>query len=198
VEIHHGDGSDWNTAHCIDAKTGVQCAVLDMQVEEVEFTRQMYCLGIYYKWAMLAPETNFSTYPINKFIEWDYPNIYQREKRDASTNELLEKKLGYSTNKATRPNLITGLVEVTEEHIETINDIPTLKEMLVFIRNPDKNGRQEAMVGEHDDHIFGLGIAWDVKDQVTFEQDIVITNKYDEFDLEDEWDNDGYDTEGLW
>ena len=192
-----GDGSDWNSAHVLDAKTGNQCAVLDMQIDEVEWTKQYYCLGIYYKWAMLAPETNFSTYCINKLIEWEYPNIYQREKRDASTNELLEKKLGYNTNKITRPNLITGLVEVTQEHLDTINDIPTLKEMLVFIRNPDKKGRPEAMEGEHDDHIMALGIGWDVKDQVTFEQEIIVPNTYDEFDLDDEWENDGYEIEVI-
>jgi hypothetical protein len=50
----------------IDAKSLEQVATLTMQTDEGLYARQMYCLGMYYEWAMVAIETNYSTYPQKK------------------------------------------------------------------------------------------------------------------------------------
>ena len=61
-----GEGSDYFTAHVIDNITGKQVAVLRRQFDEVEYTRQIYCLGLYYNEALVGIEANFSTYPIKE------------------------------------------------------------------------------------------------------------------------------------
>ena len=59
-----GEGSDYFTGHCLDAKTGEQVAVLQHQFDADQYTRQMYCLGRYYKDALIGIEANFDSYPI--------------------------------------------------------------------------------------------------------------------------------------
>lgn len=61
-----GEGSDYFTAHVMDNITGSQVAVLRREFDEVEYTRQMYCLGMYYNYSLIGIEANFSTYPIKE------------------------------------------------------------------------------------------------------------------------------------
>ena len=44
-----GEGSDYYTGYVIDAKTGEQVASLRHEYDADLYTRQMYCLGKYYK-----------------------------------------------------------------------------------------------------------------------------------------------------
>ena len=49
-----GDGSDFFTGHVLDARTGVQVAVLKHQFDADQYSKQMYCLGKYYKDALIG------------------------------------------------------------------------------------------------------------------------------------------------
>ena len=53
--------------------------------------------------------------------------------------------------------------EVFRDNIDWINDLDTLREALVFIVN--EKGRAEAQIGEHDDLIMGLAIAYYIRTQ---------------------------------
>ena len=68
-----GEGSDWFTAHVIDNSTGEQAASLRRRFSEPEYVRQVYALGRHYNDALVALETNFSTYPVMKLAELGYP-----------------------------------------------------------------------------------------------------------------------------
>ncbi|MEG2421238.1 MAG: PBSX family phage terminase large subunit, partial [Oscillospiraceae bacterium] len=118
--------------------------------------RQMYCLGIYYNKALLAIETNFSTFPVQELSRLGYPNLYNREVPDTYTGKL-KKSYGFQTNAQTRPVLVAEFVEMAREAIETICDRETLGEMLTFVRN--EKGRPEAESGKHDDLVMAYGIA---------------------------------------
>ncbi len=176
-----GDGSDWFTGHVLDAKTGVQVAKLKHQFDADQYTRQMYCLGAYYKWALIGIEANFDTYPIRELQRLGYPNQYIRETLDKYTGKM-EKRFGFKTTPLTRPTIISRLIEIVREHTERINDKETLEELLVITKN--EKGRIEAPAGCHDDDMMGLSIAYEIKEQVDFSQDVITTPSQHQFSTE--------------
>ena len=160
-----GEGSDFFTGHVLDAKTGVQVAVLKHQFDADQYTRQMYCLGRYYKDALIGIEANFDSYPIMELQRLGYPKQYTREAQDTYTCKT-EKRFGFKTTSLTRPTIISKLIEIVREHCDTINDKDTLEELLTIIRN--EKGRIEAPQGGHDDMMMGLAIAHHIREQVVF------------------------------
>ena len=109
-----GEGSDYFTAHVINNITGEQVAVLKQQYDEIEYVKQIYCLGMFYNKALLAPECNFSTYPIQKLIELNYPNMYVRKKEDTYITKH-EKAFGFRTTSITRPLILANLQEIVKD-----------------------------------------------------------------------------------
>lgn len=176
-----GEGSDYFTGHILDAKTGNQVAVLRHQFDADQYTRQMYCLGKYYKDALIGIEANFDSYPIMELQRLGYLKQYTREAQDTYTGKT-EKRFGFKTTALTRPTIISKLIEIVREHCSTINDQETLEELLTIVRN--EKGRIEAPQGGHDDMMMGLAIAHHIRDQV------VIINEpievYPHFNFDDE------------
>ena len=160
-----GEGSDYFTAHVLDAKTGEQVAHMKHQFDADQYTRQMYCLGKYYKDALIGIEANFDSYPIRELQRIGYNNQYVREAQDTYTGKT-EKRFGFKTTSLTRPTIISRLVEIVREHTDTINDKDTLEELLTIVRN--EKGRIEAPEGGHDDDMMGLAIAHEIREQVVF------------------------------
>lgn len=160
-----GEGSDNFTGQILDNTTGEQVAVLLHQFDEDLYAKQMYCLGKHYNWALLSPETNYSTYPIKELERLHYPKMYVRQREDDFTHKIVP-AYGFQTTKLTRPIIIAALVKVVRENIELINDRKTLEEMLTFVRN--EKGRPEAQNGAHDDLIMGLAIAHYIRPQQSF------------------------------
>ena len=157
-----GEGSDWFTAHVIDNVTGEQAASLRRQYSEPEYVRQVFALGTYYNHALIALETNFSTYPVMKLSELGYPNQYTREREDTYTRQL-RRSYGFRTDRITRPRAIANLVEVFSLHPEWFHDRELLGEMLSFCYNEDH--RPEALAGRHDDLVMAAAIAYAARHQ---------------------------------
>lgn len=165
-----GEGSDWFTGHVLDVKTGEQVAKLRHQTDSDLYTRQIYCLGLFYKEALIGIESNFDSFPIRELERLGYKNQYVREKTDEYTKKK-EKKFGFRTTTITRPLILSNLVKIVREEINTINDNNTLMEMLTFIKN--EKGRAEAQQGAHDDDVMGLAIAHEIRTQVIISQKII-------------------------
>lgn len=160
-----GEGSDFFTGHVLNAKTGEQVAVLRQQFDSDMYAKQMYCLGKYYKDALIGIEANFDSFPIMELQRLGYPKQYVREAQDTYTGKT-EKRFGFKTTSLTRPTIISKLIEIVREHCNTINDTDTLEELLTIIRN--EKGRIEAPEGGHDDMMMGLAIAHHIREQVVF------------------------------
>ena len=176
-----GEGSDSFTGHVLDARTGIQVAVLKHQFDEDQYAKQIYCLGMYYKKALVSIETNFSTFPVRELQRLEYPNIYVREDVDVYTNKPT-KHFGFKTTMLTRPTILSALIEVVRDHIETINDLDTMEELLTIIRN--EKGKIEAPEGGHDDQMMGLAIAHHARSQVVFETETIYVHPQYRFDKE--------------
>ena len=170
-----GEGSDYFTGHILNNVNGKQVAVLKQEYDEIEYTRQMYCLGIYYNTALIGIEANYTTYPIEELERLKYPKQYVREKEDTFTGKI-NKAYGFKTTAISRPRILGQLQTIYKEEIDKIIDIDTLQEGLTFIRN--EKGRPEAQVGYHDDLTMALAIAYDIRPQ----QDMAI--KVNEHELE--------------
>lgn len=165
----------------IDAKTLEQVATLEMQTDEDLYAKQMYCLGMYYKWALMSIETNYSTYPQKKLEELSYPNFYIREVVDRYDKSITH-QYGFNTNKKTKPLILSNLVELVREHTEIFNSAKTLREMLVFVRKD--NGKQEAEEGYHDDKVMSMAIAQNAVSQVDFTEEPITIEQI--FNFKDE------------
>lgn len=171
-----GEGSNNFTGVAIDNVNDNIVAVLKHEKDETYYTRQIYCLGIYYNTALVGLETNYSTYPTKMLAEeYEYPNLYVREKVDDYTNKL-EKSFGFETNKKTRPLILAELQRIFSENIEQISDVEILKEGVTFVKN--EKGRPEAQEGSHDDLIMGTAIAYHIKSQ----QSNVVQIEEDQFE----------------
>lgn len=180
-----GEGSDYFTGHVLEAKTREQVAVLKHKLDADLYTRQMYCLGKYYQYkglngktedALIGIEANFDSFPIRELQRLGYENQYVREKIDEYTHKN-EKRFGFRTTSITRPTILSFLIGLVREHVETINDKDTLEELLTIIRN--EKGRIEAPEGGHDDQMMGLAIAEEVCNQVSFTEEVL--TPYPEF-----------------
>ena len=157
-----GEGSDFFTGTVLDNVTGETVAVLRRQSDEIEYTRQMYCLGVWYNGALMGIEINFSTYPQRELERLGYADFYQRERFDSIRHEL-RKSYGWRTTPQTRPVLVSGLKDLMQTAPQLVRDRDTLSEMLTFVKTD--SGRAEAAAGEHDDLIFSLGIAHQIRTQ---------------------------------
>ncbi len=180
-----GEGSDWFSTDVINAKTGEQVAKLRHQFDADQFTRQVYCLGYYYAWALIGIEANFDSYPIMELQRLGYPNQYVRTAQDTYTGKT-EKRYGFKTTSLTRPTIISRLVEIVREHCETINSKDTLEELLTIIRN--EKGRIEAPQGGHDDQMMSLAIAHHIREQVVFPSDVIEVKPQHHFTIEKKQD----------
>ena len=83
---------------------------------------------MFYNKALLGPECNFSTYPIQKLVELNYPNIFVRKKEDTYSSKH-EKSFGFKTTSITRPLILGNLQEIVKDEIDKIVDIDTLDEI---------------------------------------------------------------------
>ena len=178
-----GEGSDYFIGQVLDARTGEQVAVLKHQFDADQYTKQMYCLGKYYKDALIGIEANFDSFPIMELQRLGYPKQYTREAVDTYTGRT-EKRFGFKTTSLTRPTIISKLIEIVREHCETIYDRETLEELLTIVRN--EKGRIEAPEGGHDDMMMALAIAHHIKEQVVFINEPIIVQPQYHFTVERE------------
>ena len=176
-----GDGSDYFTAHVLDARSGIQVATLKHQFDADQYTKQMYCLGMYYKQALIGIEANFDSFPIMELQRLGYIWQYTRESQDTYTGKK-EKRFGFKTTSLTRPTIISRLIEVVREHCEVINDKDTLEELLTIVRN--EKGRIEAPDGGNDDQMMGLAIAHHIREQVVFNDEVIEVQPQHNFNIE--------------
>lgn len=107
-----------------------------------------------YNEAFVGIEVNNHGLTTINTIKDDYSNMYKRERRDRVTNEIT-KELGWITTEVSRREIIDRIRLYLREY----NEIPEslLGELRTFVRKD--NGKIEAEDGQHDDEVFGFGIA---------------------------------------
>lgn len=90
----------------------------------------------------------------NKFDVFKMPNAGRIDNPDPT-------KLGWETNTATRPRMLSDLKDAIDKKLITIYDKPTIDEMYSFIiTHTTSTEKAQAERGAHDDLIMALAIAW--------------------------------------
>ena len=85
----------------------------------------------------------------------EYSNIYRTRKENKKT-EIEEVKLGWPTDRITRPLMLDTFIEGVESGSIILNDRETLGECLTLINN---DGKVEAAEGKHDDLVISAAIS---------------------------------------
>ena len=151
-----GDGTDRFTMHVIDNTTGRQVAEYENPVSEILFARQLWCLGMWYNQALIALEINYGSFAELMLEQWGYPRLYQRQRYDEIRKEYVD-AYGFRTDNRTRPLIVSNLRTVMAETPESVRSRWTLEQMLVF--QYDRDGKPQAVAGEHDDLVMAAAIA---------------------------------------
>lgn len=157
-------GYDYSVGQVRNNLTWNQAAVWRGRMDTDLYTKQIFCLGHYFNKALIGIESNFDSHPHKELERLHYPKQYMRETIDKFTFST-QQKFGFVTTKITRPIIIASYVQLVREHIELFNDIPTLEEMLVFVR--DEKGKPQAQEGQHDDLILADAICQEIRGQQT-------------------------------
>lgn len=155
--------SDFSSADVIDHITGKQVAQWHGRIAPKLFAEILYYLGMRYATALLVVETAGGGGTVLSYLQdQNYPRIYWREHRDPPFRT--ERKMGFSTNSATRPMLLDNLMLEFDEGTTGIRCAETFDEMMSF--RYQKDGKPQADAGRFDDRVMSIAIAKFVRSRV--------------------------------
>lgn len=144
---------DWSVGTIFDARSREQIARIRGKWRPQDFAHKLAELAfLYWKkgkpWPLLAVERNNHGHAVLLELEEHigYHNLYRH--RDG--------KLGWLTDRVTRPLMFDAVVDGVENNTVTLHDKDTLGECLTLI---DNNGKPEAAPGKHDDCVVAAAIA---------------------------------------
>lgn len=161
TDTSHGAGQDYSTTAIIDVATGYVVADVDSQtLSPAQLAQESVNLLKDYGNPIWAIEDNdWGVATLEMAQELKYPRLYKRRNSNGSPTG----KAGWHTDSRSRPMLWGELIEAIRERLITIPSRNGLNQFVSVIRNPDKDGRIEAMVGTHDDYPMAVGLAWQMR-----------------------------------
>lgn len=156
-----GGGSDFSAAAVYDAESWDQVASYHGRPEPDQFARELARAGWLWRTdkktpALLVPESNNHGQAVVALLrEWRYPRVYRVETFDQRTQRTGE-QLGWLTTTKSRQQALDTLKAGVRQGSLGIRDQAAVGEMLRFI---EKDGREEAESGAHDDRVLTHAIA---------------------------------------
>lgn len=150
---------DFSCAQVVEVGTGRQVARWHGHMAVDLYADELYRLGQYYNFALLAPERNSVGSGLLRMLHGrlQYPNLY-RERKVSSRREEVTDELGWQTNTHSKARLVTGLMEGLRDGSLQPTHEGTLSELIAYRQKV--NGGWEG--DPHDDEVMALGIAWQV------------------------------------
>ena len=158
--LGHEDG-DYSCFFIMDSKTYEVAMKFKAKMDPDSFGKQIIYWGEKYNYAFVGIEENNGGIAVINKVKDDYPELYQREKRDTISNELV-RKYGWFTSSKTKDELIAQIMKVLKD-----KDIPALPQSLmnefdVFVQHesssPTRIGARGAESGFNDDEVMAFGI----------------------------------------
>lgn len=155
--------SDPCAAYVVKRATREFVAAWHGRTDDDRFADLLYLLGWWYNRALVVPE-NDRPAVANRLHRRAYPNLYRYQPVQAGI--LLPKVPGFSTNRRTRPELVSVLRAFLRDRVPTIWDEGFWREMSTFVwtpkphaKRPELEGRFEATGTNHDDRLFAAALA---------------------------------------
>lgn len=172
TDTSHGVGADYSVTAIIDAATGYIVAdIISNVIPPEDLTEASYTLLEAYGFPIWGIENNeWGGIVLSKARELRYPRIYERQVgRSDNAGPKTAAQLargttpGWHTDERTRPLMWGELISAVRSRLVTIPSKQGLNQFYAVIRNPDKNGRPEAMRGANDDYPTAVAIAWQMR-----------------------------------
>lgn len=146
---------DYSVATVMDDKLNV-CAKWRGHIDPDLFGDELIKICKLYNEAYLAIENNnHGLTTLKSVVNKDYYNVFYTKSYD-KVNDVVSKKLGWSTNRRTKPIAIDKLAEYVREEFLGLWDIDIVSEMYSYVI--DDKGITNAQEGKHDDCIMSLAI----------------------------------------
>ncbi len=152
---------DFCSAQAIDCSSGEQVAKIRERWTPPLFAEWIWMLGQWFNWAYLVPEANnHGQALIGELLRLNYPldRIHVKRRVPGDRRPPMLNEIGFLTNVATRPQLVSGLDEAINEMSVIIRDANTLGECLKFVVWPDGVARAQRGKGNHDDDVLALAL----------------------------------------
>jgi hypothetical protein len=147
---------DYSAAIVFDATTNQQVAKWHGHIDPDLFAGELEKLGNYYNKALIAVESNNHGHTVLNILKRTYINLFQMEKYDENT-DTTTKKLGWQTNKKTKPLVIDNMAYMIREKLFETCDSTLINECMTYIR--EENGSTNAQSGCFDDTVMASAIA---------------------------------------
>jgi len=148
-----GVGSDYSVASVYKKSTREQVAQLRGHIKPKKFAEGIFSLAERYtgeslNYPVVAVERNNHGHAVLLWLDehLEYDNLF----------EHTDGRVGWLTNKVTRPIMVDTLIDAIDSDMILIRDETTIGECMTLI---DNNGKIEAMTGKHDDAFIANSIA---------------------------------------
>ena len=153
------EGGDYSVATIINRVSGEEVAAFRKYIPPDIFGVKLDKMGRRYNNALAVPEINnhgLTTVTILK--QRLYPSIYFRPTKFDSLGSSTSDKLGWLTNKKTKPIMIDDLAQGMRDHELTFHSRYFIDELTVFVY--DDAGNMTPQEGFHDDCIMASAMAF--------------------------------------
>lgn len=146
--------TDFSCLYVMDRKTAEIVAVWHGRLIGDQLGHEIDMLGRYYRNAFVGIERNHQgLLPLITLRDLNYPKIYYQEKMGLDADKQTP-KLGWYTDRFTRPLMIEEGTRWLREQRIRIYDADLIDEMFSFVRYPDGQGR--AAQGAFDDRVMSF------------------------------------------
>lgn len=147
---------DYSVAVVLDSNLNV-VAKYRGHIDPDLFGKELVKIGYLYNEAYIAVENNnHGLTTLKSILNEEYYNLFYTKQYDR-VNDAITKKLGWSTNRKTKPLAIDKLAEYIREKFLGLFDLEIVLELYSYVI--DDNGGTNAQIGKHDDCVMALAIA---------------------------------------
>lgn len=148
----------------IDHATGGQVAELEFQGDTDTFAEQLFLAALLYNraWVVIENTGGYGSSAIRRIHkDWRHPYMYRRRPADSRADNAESDRLGWDTNRQTRPMLMDGGVELLREETHGIHSRRLMRQFSTFIK--DNRGKPVPAPGERSDLLMAWLIAQHVR-----------------------------------
>ena len=171
----HGTGGDRAVTAICDTQTGAIVAdVVGNLLAPEELARiSVNLLARYWNPLWGIEDNDWGVLVIRKAQELGYPNLSNRLTPAGDDSGIP----GWHTDERTRYLLYGELIEAIKQRLIVIFARDGVGDFMSVIRNPDKNGRIEAIEGGNDDYPVATGIAWQLRKEAVAYSEVTEVHK---------------------
>ncbi len=156
-DVDAGERGDFSVIDVMDTRTLKTVARWRGHIDPDELGKVVFNLGMFYNTALVGVEVNNQGLTTVQYLrDHFYRNLYQRETSEEEQFQERTSKMGWTTNRRTKPIIINGLQAAIREGSLVDYDIVFIRECMTYVI--DDQGYTAAQEGMHDDCVMAKAI----------------------------------------